>query len=176
MNSVFDMIVAPLRAITEILSRLSLSLNSYSFNIIEAALPLLTILKLAKIAIDAAIPNSVKLKLISPDAFNLMQLTVIPALEAVEPVLKQVAWIGVLALCALGSPVTNYATVTGARLIHPIVNMDDLPPWERLTHKNPLFAIFLDEIAWRGSIYVYGLLIFQTKEHRQFYRIRLFFQ
>lgn len=163
MNSVFDMIVAPLRAITEILSRLSLSLNSYSFNIIEAALPLLTILKLAKIAIDAAIPNSVKLKLISPDAFNLMQLTVIPALEAVEPVLKQVAWIGVLALCALGSPVTNYATVTGARLIHPIVNMDDLPPWERLTHKNPLFAIFLDEIAWRGSIYSTGSLIFQTK-------------
>jgi len=163
MNSVFDMIVAPLKAVVDLLSKLSLSLNSYSFNIIEAALPLITILKLAKIAIDAAIPNSVKLKIISPDAFNLIQLTIIPALEAIEPVLKQIAWIGVLALCALGNPITNYITVAGARLIHPIMNMDDLPPWERLTHKNPLFAIFLDEIAWRGSIYATGSLIFQTK-------------
>lgn len=163
MNSVFDVIVAPLKAIVEVLSRLMLSLSSYSFNIVEAALPLIAILKLARIALDSVIPNSTKLKIISPDAFNLIQLSIIPALELAEPVLKQVAWIGVLALCALGSPLTNYSTVKLARLVHPIMNFDDLPPWERLTHKNPLFAIFLDEIAWRGSIYSTGSLIFQTK-------------
>ena len=163
MNSVFDIIISPLKIIADVISRLAISLNSFSYNIIEAAIPLISIIKLARIALDAIIPNSIKLKVISPDLFNLIQVSVIPALEAIEPVLKEVAWIGVLALCSLSSPITNYLPVSGARLIHPIMNSDDLPPWERLTHKNPLFAIFLDEIAWRGSLYSTGSLIFQTK-------------
>jgi hypothetical protein len=84
-------------------------------------------------------------------------------LEVSEPVLKEILWLGSLVACAFGSAASAYSTVTIARLLHPIMNQDDLPPWERLTHKNPLFAIFLDEIAWRGSIYATGSLIFQTK-------------
>lgn len=163
MNSVYDMVMAPLKAVVQALSALALSLNSYSFNIVEAALPLLTILKLAKIAIDAAIPHSAKVQIISGEVFNLIQASVIPALEAIEPVLREVAWIGATALCALASPASTWTPVIGARLLHPIMNADDLPPWERLTHKNPLFAIFLDEIAWRGSMYATGSLIFQSK-------------
>jgi len=162
-NSIFDMIIAPLKTAVDLISKLAVSLNTYSYNIIEAAIPLISIIKLAKMAIDAAIPPSVKLRVISPDMINLMQLSIIPALEVVEPVLKEIAWIGTTALCALSSPVTMWKTVSIARMIHPIMNSDDLPPWERLTHKNPLFAIFLDEIAWRGSIYSTGSLIFQTK-------------
>jgi hypothetical protein len=162
-NSVFDMIIAPLKIVVDLISKLALSLNTYSYNIIEAAIPLISIIKLAKMAIDAAIPSSGKLRVISPDMINLLQLSIIPALEVVEPVLKEIAWIGTTALCALSSPVTLWKTVSIARMVHPIMNADDLPPWERLTHKNPLFAIFLDEIAWRGSIYSTGSLIFQTK-------------
>lgn len=163
MNAVFDMVMAPLIAIVNALSALTLSLNSYNFNIIEAALPLIMILKLAKIALDSLIPHSAKLQLISGEIFNLLQVSVIPALELAEPILKEVAWIGAIALCSLSSPITMYKPVSIARLLHPIMNADDLPPWERLTHKNPLFAIFLDEIAWRGSIYATGSLIFQSK-------------
>ena len=109
------------------------------------------------------IPKGIKTKIISPEVMALIQAATIPALKFAEPVVKEIAWIGVLALCAAASPVTAYKTVSVARMFHPIVNQDDLPPWERLTHKNPLFAIFLDEIAWRGSIYSTGSLIFQTK-------------
>ena len=31
------------------------------------------------------------------------------------------------------------------RLLHPILNADDIPPWERLSAKNFLFILFLDE-------------------------------
>lgn len=34
-----------------------------------------------------------------------------------------------------------------ARKIHPICNADDLPSWERLTLKNPLFVLFLDSFC-----------------------------
>jgi len=33
------------------------------------------------------------------------------------------------------------------RSLHPILNQDDLPPWERLTVKNILFLLFLDEFV-----------------------------
>jgi hypothetical protein len=137
-HSIFDMIIAPLKTTIDLI-------------------------KLIKMTIDSKIPPAMKLQIMSPDIINLLQLSVIPALELVEPVLKEIAWIGTTALCAVASPVTNYLPVAAARMIHPIMNQDDLPPWERLTHKNPLFAIFLDEIAWRGSIYSTGSLIFQTK-------------
>lgn len=162
-NSVFDMIIAPLKSVVDLISSLAMSFNSFSYNIIEAAIPMISIIKLIKMAIDAKIPAPVKLMVMNPDIFNLIQLSIIPAMKFTEPVLKEIAWIGALALCSVSSPVTNYLSVTTARMIHPIMNQDDLPPWERLSYKNPLFAIFLDEIAWRGSIYSTGSLIFQTK-------------
>jgi len=33
------------------------------------------------------------------------------------------------------------------RRLHLILNQDDLPPWERLTAKNILFLLFLDDFA-----------------------------
>lgn len=37
------------------------------------------------------------------------------------------------------------------RDLHPILNQDDLPPWERLSSSNPLFALFLDEFVSVGA-------------------------
>jgi len=162
-NAVYSEITKPLFNIVKLLSNLMVSLNSFSFNIIEAAIPNLSLLKLAKILIDSIIPPSMKVKIINEDAFKIIQDNLIPNLEKIEPVLKEVAWLGTIALCSLSSPVTNWLPTLGARLLHPIMNSDDLPPWERLTYKNPLFAIFLDEIAWRGSMYATGSLIFQSK-------------
>lgn len=39
------------------------------------------------------------------------------------------------------------------RAIHPIMPMDDLPPWERLTLKNLLFVLFLDDFCHNGKMY-----------------------
>jgi hypothetical protein len=161
-NSIFEKIIEPIVDIVSLISRLAISLNTYSYTTIEAAIPQISILKLLLLAIDSIIPPGFKIKPINLDALKIIQAVAVPALEKIEPVAKEIAWIGSLALCAL-SPPPVYSTVSVARLFHPIVNQDDLPPWERLTHKNPLFAIFLDEIAWRGSIYSTGSLIFQTK-------------
>ena len=98
----------------------------------------------------------------NPLLTNIVKLGALLALEEIEPVLSPVAWIASLSLCALAPPVT-YATVATARLFHPILNSEDLPPWERLTHKNPLFTIFLDELAWKFSMNSTGSLIFSSK-------------
>lgn len=54
----------------------------------------------------------------------------------------------------------GYAVVAGAgaienldsiRKLHPILNQDDIPPWERLTMKNLLFLVFLDEFLYNGA-------------------------
>lgn len=114
-------------------------------------------------SIDANIPQSLKFKIISESALNLIQLSLIPTLRATEPILKEVAWLATLALCSTSSAINKFSPISIARMVHPIMNADDLPIWERLTHKNPLFAIFLDELAWRGSLYSTGSLIFQSK-------------
>jgi len=162
-NGIFDQIMDPIVQIVNIVSAIAKSLDTYEFNLIEAGIPQVTIIKLLIMKLDSMIPKGIKTKIISPEVMAIIQAATIPALKFAEPVVKEVAWIGVLALCAAASPATAYKTVSIARMFHPIVNQDDLPPWERLTHKNPLFAIFLDEIAWRGSIYSTGSLIFQTK-------------
>jgi hypothetical protein len=162
MNGIFDQIIDPIAKVVDLINRLSLSINTFSYTTIEAGLPYLGQIKLILMALDALIPAGFKLKPVNLEAMNIIKATAIPALEFAEPVLKEIAWIGSLVLCAVSLP-PLYNTVSLARLFHPIMNQDDLPPWERLTHKNPLFAIFLDEIAWRGSIYSTGSLIFQTK-------------
>jgi hypothetical protein len=162
-NGIFDQVMGPIVQIVNIVSAIAKSLDTYEFNVIEAGIPQVALIKLLIMKLDSLIPKGIKTKIVSPEIMALIQAATIPALKFAEPVVKEVAWIGVLALCAAASPVTAYKTVSIARMVHPIVNQDDLPPWERLTHKNPLFSIFLDEIAWRGSIYSTGSLIFQTK-------------
>ena len=94
------------------------------------------------------------------DAIDAIKRAYLPAAKATEPVLKEVNYLAALSACAFGS----FAGVQLARAAaSPFFNQDDLPPWERLTHKNPLFAIFLDEIAWRTSLMSTGSLIFKTK-------------
>ena len=39
------------------------------------------------------------------------------------------------------------------RAFHPIMPMDDLPPWERLTLDNLLFVLFLDDFCHNGKMY-----------------------
>ena len=161
-NMLFDQIIDPIAQIISIISLISTSANTLSYTTIEAAIFPVSVIKLIMLAIDVLIPPGFKIKPVNLEAMKVVLGVAIPALEFAEPVLKEIAWIGSLALCALGiAPL--YSTVAIARLFHPIMNQDDLPPWERLTHKNPLFSIFLDEIAWRGSIYSTGSLIFQSK-------------
>ena len=37
------------------------------------------------------------------------------------------------------------------RILHPVLNYDDLPPWERLSYDNFLFMVFLDQFCHKGK-------------------------
>ena len=37
------------------------------------------------------------------------------------------------------------------RKIHPLLSQDDLPPWERLSGKNLLFLLFVDQFIATGA-------------------------
>jgi hypothetical protein len=155
-----DGILKPLRDIITPILSLTSTLKDLSFNIIEAANPFILPLKLAIMSIQLQIPNSVKLRLASFDAIAAVKLAYLPVVRVAEPVLTEVNYLAAIAACAFGSrPGVQVARIAAS----PFFNQDDLPPWERLTHKNPLFAIFLDEIAWRTSLMSTGSLIFKTK-------------
>ena len=158
--SAIDGILKPLQDIVTPILSLTKTLKDLSFNIIEAGNPFILIIKLLKMALQLQIPNSYKIKMANLDAMTLIRLAYIPVITATEPVVKEVAYLGAIIACALGSkPGVQIARVAS----NPFFNQDDLPPWERLTRKNPLFAIFLDEIAWRSSTLSTGSLIFKTK-------------
>ena len=160
LNAAIDGILQPLKDILSPIMGVMKSLKGLSFNILEASNPLVSIIKLAIMAIELQIPNGTKFKLANLDAINLIKASYIPVITATEPVVKEVAYLGSVIACALaGGPGVLLARTAAS----PFFNQDDLPPWERLTHKNPLFAIFLDEIAWRSSLTSTGSLLFQTK-------------
>lgn len=159
---VFEDILIPIATIVDAISNIAKALKTFSYNIIEAGILQINLIKLAIMAIDAQIPPGYKMMIPNPLLTNIIKLGALFALEQAEPFLSPVAWIASLSLCAFAPPAT-YTTVTAARLFHPILNSDDLPPWERLTHKNPLFTIFLDELAWKFSMNSTGSLIFNSK-------------
>jgi hypothetical protein len=43
------------------------------------------------------------------------------------------------------------ASTSALRLLHPVLNQDDLPSWERLSSENLLFVIFVDEFISVGA-------------------------
>jgi hypothetical protein len=159
---VFEEILIPIATIVDIISSIAKALKTFSYNIVEAGILQINLIKLAIMKIDSEIPPGLKLMIANPLLTNIVKLGALLALEEIEPVLSPVAWIASLSLCALAPPVT-FTSVATARLFHPILNSEDLPPWERLTHKNPLFTIFLDELAWKFSMNATGSLLFNSK-------------
>lgn len=155
-----DGILEPLKSIVVPILNVAQSFKDLSLNIIEAANPFILPIKLILLALQLQIPNSSKIRIADLNAINLIRLAYLPVVKAAEPVLKETAYLAaILAVALAGKPGVKVARIAA----NPFVNQDDLPPWERLTHKNPLFAIFLDEIAWRGSLVSTGSLIFGTK-------------
>ena len=159
---VFEDILIPIATIVDTIASIAKALKTFSYNIVEAGILQINLIKLAIMTIDAEIPPGLKLMIANPLLTNIVKLGALLALEELEPVLSPVAWIASLSLCALAPPVT-FTSVATARLFHPILNSEDLPPWERLTHKNPLFTIFLDELAWKFSMNATGSLLFNSK-------------
>jgi len=160
---IFEDILIPIATIVDVIANVAKALKTFSYNIVEAGILQINLIKLAIMTIDSLIPPGYKMMIPNPLLTNVIKLGVLFALEQAEPFTAPIAWIGVLVICAITAPPAAYAPVLAARAFHPILNSDDLPPWERLTHKNPLFAIFLDELAWKFSMNSTGSLLFNSK-------------
>ena len=160
---VFEDILIPIATIVDVIANIAKALKTFSYNIVEAGILQINLIKLAIMKIDSEIPPGYKMMIPNPLLTNVIKLGALFALEQAEPFTAPVVWLGSLSICAILAPPAAYTPVTAARLLHPILNSDDLPPWERLTHKNPLFSIFLDELAWKFSMNSTGSLIFGSK-------------
>ena len=157
-NAALDSILDPISAIVRPILSLVPSGSWSSLSPLDLVNPIAAVIKQIKLAIEDALAKGLKITLLNMDVYPLLIAAALPVMEALEKGLKEVAYITTAVLCSTGG-----AGVQVARLAHPIFNQDDLPPWERLTRKNPLFAIFLDEILHRSTIMSLGTLIFYTK-------------
>lgn len=143
-NSVFDSVINPVKPLFKLVDSIP-SKKGVSKSIFDTAIPPLNLKAEINAAIKAAIPTSSLMMMTDSKALAGVVKTVLPTLE---PIYKfPLSFIAVSAACALPSPAGPFA----ARLLHPVFNQDDLPPWERLSISNPLFVIFVDEVISKGA-------------------------
>lgn len=79
------------------------------------------------------------------------------AIEIPSPLLLKLALELMKVIEYIPYPIVGAMAATGltdlVRQLHPIMPSDDLPPWERLTLKNLLFVLFLDDFCHNGKMY-----------------------
>lgn len=113
-----------------------------SFKPLETFLnPFLDIISIYGAAKDKTFPEILGLAKCSPDA------SVVPF---VEPAVFEQAMETVAKLSIVPYPAVCVAPAIFQKA-HPVLNHDDLPPWERLTLKNFLFVAFLDQWNVQGK-------------------------
>lgn len=116
--------------------------NGASKTILEAAFPIMNILAEAKAVAKSLQKNSSTIEFV--DLAKLAELASGELKVAQKIFSNGGSYIPIIILAALGLD-------KQARLVHPLFDQDDLPPWERLTVKNPLFVLFLDEFCSQAA-------------------------
>tara|TARA_Y100000389_G_scaffold177628_1_gene190073 strand:- start:10015 stop:14094 length:4080 start_codon:yes stop_codon:yes gene_type:complete len=81
--------------------------------------------------------------------FRIDDVALKSALKLIKPVLKPIVSSPIVYPIVAAAGVANQ--IEGIRLIHPILNQDDIPPWERLTAKNILLLAFIDEFITNAA-------------------------
>lgn len=107
--------------------------------------PFLKIYKMIKEALERSLPTPMFIKTVN-QLILLAQLEILKALDKVSKNLPEIAvYLPIAAGQSLGLGNILRAGV------HPILNQDDLPTWDRLTMKNPLYVMFLDDLAHKAK-------------------------
>lgn len=117
--------------------------NGVSLNVIEAAQfkvapygPAEEILFNAKALIKANLAKSLTIPYVDPELLKTL-------VAKTKPVLEPLTTPPLSYLIAATAGLTQ--TTDAIRELHPILQNDDLPPWERLSSRNILFLLFLDD-------------------------------
>lgn len=131
--------LAPLYALTDITK----SSKGVDLSIVEKSLfkvppygPLLNDVFTAKTLVKMNLPNSSSYFSINLQALEL-------AIQLVKPAIKPIVSTPIVYPIIAGAAVAG--GIDGIRKLHPILNQDDIPSWERLTAKNILLLAFIDE-------------------------------
>lgn len=143
-NKAFDDIIAPTKPIFKIVDSIP-SKKGVSKSILDTAFLPLNIKAEILGAVKAALPTSALTMVVNTTALAYIMKNVLPKLKPMFAF--PLSFIIISALCTLPLGVG----VMVARLLHPVYNQDDLPPWERLTITNPLLVIFIDEMISKGA-------------------------
>jgi len=110
-------------------------------------------------------PRSANFKMIDVDIVKQKVALLEPALSAISataPILAAAAGAADAVLPNLKSPkidtttggfktIDKKAATFALRQINPLLSQDDVPPWERMSVKNVLFVLFLDEFVATGA-------------------------
>ena len=81
--------------------------------------------------------------------FRIDDVALKSAIKLIKPVLKPIVSSPIVYPLVAAAGVANQ--IEGIRLMHPILNQDDIPPWERLTAKNILLLAFIDEFITNAA-------------------------
>ena len=107
--------------------------------------PFLKIYKMIKEALERSLPTPAFIKTVN----QLILLAQLEILKVMDKATKNLPDIAVYLPIAAGQSL-GLGNILRAGT-HPILNQDDLPTWDRLSMKNPLYAMFLDDLAHKAK-------------------------
>lgn len=139
-----ETLLMPLQSLFKLIELLKGVKGAFT-SLLDMTNPFLKIYKLIKEALERSLPTPAFLKAVN----QLILLAQLEILKALDKVSKNLPAIAVYLPIAAGQSF-GLGNILRAG-IHPILNQDDLPTWERLTLKNPLYVMFLDDLAHKAK-------------------------
>ena len=139
-----SVILDPLQSIFKLLNLIK-SVKGAFTSLFDMTNPFLKIYKMIKEMLERELPTAAFIKSIN----SLLLLAQLEALKVLDKASKNLPDIAVYLPIAAGSSLGLGPILRSA--VHPILNQDDLPTWDRLSLKNPLYVMFLDDLAHKAK-------------------------
>lgn len=139
-----SLILDPLQSLFKLLNLIK-SVKGAFTSLFDMANPFLKIYKMLKEMLERELPSSAFIKSVN----SLILLAQLEALKLLDKASKNIPEIAVYLPIAAGSSLGLGPILRSA--VHPILNQDDLPTWDRLSMKNPLYVMFLDDLAHKAK-------------------------
>ena len=139
-----SVILDPLQSIFKLLNLIKGVKGAFT-SLFDMTNPFLKIYKMIKEMLERELPTAAFIKSIN----SLLLLAQLEALKVLDKAAKNIPEIAVYLPIAAGSSLGIGPILRSA--VHPILNQDDLPSWDRLSLKNPLYVMFLDDLAHKAK-------------------------
>lgn len=139
-----EVILEPLQSLFSLINLLKGVKGAFT-SLFDMPNPFLKIYKMIKEALERSLPTPAFIKTVN----QLILLAQLEILKVLDKVSKNLPDIAVYLPIAAGQSL-GLGNILRAG-VHPILNQDDLPTWDRLSLKNPLYVMFLDDLAHKAK-------------------------